>query len=308
MDWYNRTMEKDPGEGKMIMELISDYMRDEKARHMLNALTQKTFGFDFEGWVTNGYFEGDYIPYSLVENGVCISNVSANKMSFMQNGVIKNYIQLGTVMTDENYRKQGLAAKLMKHVIREYEGRCDGIYLFGDLSAAGFYRKMGFDIVNQYMYYVKEEFCNSQKAGESFRPVSEMGEDIKQKYKELVRHSYPHSAFEQTNKFGLQMFYTYGMDSVYYASDLDCYIVKEQEDDTVLSSVLCRKRVGLAEVLKRIDVENRLRLGFVPSAEDKELCDCALYDGADDYRLFYRGAELEAIERDRLYFPDLSHA
>ena len=290
------------------MELISDYMKDERSRHMLNALTQKTFGFDFEGWVTNGFFEGDYIPYSLVENGVMISNVSANNMRFMQNGVIKNYIQLGTVMTDENYRKQGLAAKLMQHVIKEYEDKCDGIYLFGDLSAAGFYRKMGFEIMNQYMYFVKEEFCNGEKAGEPFIPVSEMGEDIKQKYKEYVRSSCPHSAFEQINKFGLQMFYTSGMDSVYYSRDLDCYIVKEQDGDTVLSSVLCRKKAGLAEVLKRIDVGNRLRLGFVPLGEDNDLCECSLYDGADDYRLFYRGAELKAIERDKLYFPDLSHA
>ena len=290
------------------MKLISDYMRDENSRHMLNALTRKTFGFDFEGWVANGYFEGDYIPYSLVENGVMISNVSANKMRFVQNGVIRNYIQLGTVMTDESYRNQGLAAKLIQHVIKEYEDKCDGIYLFGDLSATGFYRKMGFDIVNQYMYFVKEEFCNSGKSGGPFMPVIEMGEDIKQKYKELVRLSYPHSAFEQMNKFGLQMFYTSGMDSVYYSSDLDCFIVKEQDGDTVLGSVLCRKRVGLAEVLKRIDAGNRLRLGFVPLGEDKALCDCSLYDGADDYRLFYRGAELEAIERDKLYFPDLSHA
>ena len=145
------------------MELISGYMRDEGSRHMLNALTQKTFGFDFEGWVTNGYFEDDYIPYSLVENGVMISNVSANKMRFMQNGVVKNYIQLGTVMTDENHRNQGLAAKLMQHVIKEYEDKCDGIYLFGNLSAVGFYRKMGFGITNQYMYFVKEEFCNIGK-------------------------------------------------------------------------------------------------------------------------------------------------
>ena len=290
------------------MELISDYMRDEASRHMLNALTQKTFGFDFEGWVTNGYFEWDYIPYSLVENGVMLSNVSANKMRFMQNGVIKNYIQLGTAMTDERYRKQGLAAKLMQHVIKEYEDKCDGIYLFGNLSATGFYKKMGFDIVNQYRYFVKEEFCNREKAGEPFMPVSEMGEDIKQKYKELVRLSYPHSAFEQMNKFGLQMFYTSGMESVYYSFDLDCYIVKEQNGDTVLSSVLCKKKVSLVEVLKRIDVENRLRLGFGPSGEDNDLCECSLYDGADDYRLFYRGAELEAIERDKLYFPDLSYA
>ena len=290
------------------MELISTYMRDERSRHMLNALTRKTFGFDLEGWVTNGYFEGNYIPYSLVENGVMLSNVSANKMRFLQNGVTKDYIQLGTVMTDESCRNRGLAAKLMQHVIKEYEDKCDGIYLFANLSAAGFYGKMGFGTANQYRYFVQEEYCSGRKAGEPFMPVSGMGEDIKRKYKEYVRLSCPHSAFEQVNKFGLQMFYTSGMDNVYYSSDLDCFIVKEQDGDTVLSSVLCREKTGLAEILKRIDVKNRIRLGFVPLDEDKELCDCSLYDGGDEYRLFYRGSELEAIERDKLYFPDLSHA
>ena len=54
------------------MQLISDYMRDERSLRMLNELTRKTFGFDFDGWVKGGYFEGDYIPYSLVEDGKMI--------------------------------------------------------------------------------------------------------------------------------------------------------------------------------------------------------------------------------------------
>ena len=74
------------------MELISNYMTDDSSRKMLNELTQKTFGFDFEGWVRGGYFEGDYIPYSLVEDGRMLANVSANRMHFMQRGVEKNYI------------------------------------------------------------------------------------------------------------------------------------------------------------------------------------------------------------------------
>ena len=62
------------------MELIYNYMRDDKSRHMLNDLTQKVFGFDFEGWVTGGYFEGDYIPYSFVDGDIMVSNVSATIM------------------------------------------------------------------------------------------------------------------------------------------------------------------------------------------------------------------------------------
>ena len=164
------------------MELISNYMRDEKSRHMLNELTQKTFGFDFEGWVTQGYFEGDYIPYSFVHEGKIVSNVSANRMQFLENGVRRDYIQLGTVMTDENFRKQGLAAKLIRHVLKEYEGKCDGIYLFGNLEALGFYRKQGFQTLNEYRYFVKEAYC-TEKSGTGFKPVTELGEAYIVRYK-----------------------------------------------------------------------------------------------------------------------------
>jgi len=143
------------------VEMISNYMLDEKSRHMLNDLTRKTFGFDFEGWVTNGYFGGEYIPYSLTEEGRMLSNVSVNRMKFMQNGEEKYYIQIGTVMTDEDYRKQGLASRLIKYVIAEYENDCDGIYLFGNLDAVSFYEKMGFKTLNEYRYTVKEEFLFS---------------------------------------------------------------------------------------------------------------------------------------------------
>ncbi len=291
------------------MELISNYMRDDNSRHMLNDLTQKVFGFDFENWVTGGYFEGDYIPYSFMEDGKIVSNVSANRMQFMQNGIVKNYIQIGTVMTDPDYRNRGLAADLMKHVIGQYEKECDGIYLFGNLDAVGFYQKLGLKTMNEYRDFIKEEFCHLGKRAGSFKPVQEMDEEIKKKYLDLVRKSAPHSAFEQTNKYGLQMFYTAGLDSVLYCEDLDCFAVLEPEETVLLQSVLSDKKVALKDVLERIELEKpSCALGFTPLEEDMEICTCEVYDGADDYRLFYMGEALEAIERDKLYFPDLSHA
>ena len=289
------------------MKYISDYMREEKTRHMLNDLTRKTFGFDFEDWVTKGYFEGDYIPHSIEHEGKIISNVSANRMQFMRNGILKNYIQIGTVMTDENYRKQGLAADLIKRVIEEYKNACDGIYLFGNLDAVGFYQKMGFEMGNQHRYFVKEEFCTCEKADVRFKPIKAFGEEKKKQYLDRVRESAPHSSFEQVNKYGLQMFYTSGFDNVFYAEDIDCFIVMDKEDGPILQSVLCKEKITLTEVLRRLDIDS-CRLGYVPLEEDKAKCISEVYDGGDDYRLFYIGEELKSIEQEKLYFPDLSHA
>ena len=197
------------------MELISNYMRDDDLRHALNDLTQKTFCFNFEGWVTGGYFEGDYIPYSFIENGKILANVSANRMQFMQNGVVKNYIQLGTVMTDEAYRRQGLAGKLIKHVVETYEKDCDGIYLFGNLEALGFYRKMGFREGLQYSCSVKKEYL-PDTATPGFSAVDPEDRSMKEKYMDAVRNSAVNSSFEQINKFGLQLFYTSSLEGIFY--------------------------------------------------------------------------------------------
>ena len=291
------------------MRLISGYMRDDDCRHMLNALTRKTFGFDFEEWVTRGYYEGDYIPYSYVRDGKIISNVSVNRMDFWQNGSVRKYIQIGTVMTDPDCRGQGLASRLMRHVIDIYEEECDGIYLFGDLNALGFYRKLGFGTVNQYRYFVKEEFCTRGKAGPVLKPVRGGGDGIKKRYMDLVRKSARFSPFEQMNRFGLQMFHTADLDNVFHMEDPDCFVVLTQGESMELKSILCSEKIPLLTVLGRIDLNGRrCRLGFVPTEEDRELCISEIYDGGDDYRLFCRGEKLDAVERAKLYFPDLSHA
>lgn len=106
------------------MELIRNYMNDPERRRMLNDLTRRTFYFDFEDWVSGGWFSGDYIPYSLVENGRLLANASANIMTFDQNGERRNYIQIGTVMTDEEYRGRGLARQLVGRIPDDHSG-CD---------------------------------------------------------------------------------------------------------------------------------------------------------------------------------------
>ena len=292
------------------MEMITNYMKNTFLRHALNALTRQTFGFDFEAWVMNGYFEGDYIPYSFLENGKILSNASANKMQFIQNGVRKDYIQIGTVMTDIAYRKQGLAGKLVQQIIREYEGKCDGIYLFSDLGALDFYRKAGFQEGRQYQYEVKKGCMGAPKKDALFKSVSGQDGQMRQLYMDTLRNSAANASLEQSNKFGLQMFYTPDLSNTYYAEDIGCFAVMEQCEGTLtLQSVVSRERIPLKDVLSRIALEYHcLKLGFSPCAEDAPLFECHVFDGGYDYRLFYRGQELEIIEKEKLFFPLFSHA
>lgn len=293
------------------MRLVSDYMKDDMLRHELNILTDKTFGFDFENWYRNGYFEGEYIPYSFEENGSIISNVSANHMYFNIAGEKKYFIQIGTVMTDEAYRNQGLARQLIKAVIREYEGRCDGIYLFGNLSALNFYRKAGFVEKNQYQYSLKDKAVIAKKSGGMFiKTNAGTDPEMKKKYLAAVREGTANSAFEQENRFSLQMFYTTDMDNVYYSKELDCFAVYSVDDGVLtLQSVISNRKQQLRDVIGEIgDEYKKLVLGFTPDDDSKDLFDATKFDGGDDYRLFCLGSGMDVIERDRLFFPALSHA
>ena len=299
------------------VRLVKGYMEDETLRHALNELTEQTFGFHFESWVTNGYFEGDYIPYSFEKDGKIVSNVSVNRMHFVQNGEKRFYIQLGTVMTAADCRKQGLARKLMECVINEYEGACDGIYLFGNLNARGFYRKLGFEERLQYRYTLKEEVRHDLQSRNSvtvrrggFARLDPQDAKSKKTYGEAVRNSVIYGAFDQENKYGLQMFYTSNLENVFYSENLDCFAVMEQEGDLLeLQSVISPKDITLENIIREIDLGYQvLRLGFTPQKDEAELFDAAVFDGGDDYRLFCRGRRLESIERDKLYFPTFSHA
>lgn len=300
------------------MKFAKDYMTDAVLRHELNELTEATFGFDFENWVTNGYYEGDYIPYSFEEDGKILSNVSANIMHFVQNGEKRTYIQIGTVMTASEYRKQGLARALMERVIETYEGKCDGIYLFGDLSALDFYRKMGFTEMMQYRYSLREDVrqellqdgVRSKLQRNGFVKLDSSDAAAKMAYCESVRASVANGAFEQANKYGLQMFYTSDLENVYYSKDLECFAAMELDEETlVLHSVICPKQVSLERVIGEINLEYKeLRLGFTPRQNEMDLFEASVFDGGDDYRLFCMGSELESIEQEKLYFPTFSHA
>lgn len=65
-----------------------------------------------------------------MEDEKIVANVSVNIIDINDCTKLKHYIQLGTVMTDENYRNKGYSRVLMDEIFKDYDGKVDGIYLF----------------------------------------------------------------------------------------------------------------------------------------------------------------------------------
>lgn len=123
-------------------------------RASFNALAQKTFGIDFAPWYEAGGWGADYLPHVLLDGERVVSNVSVNRMQFELQGVIRHYLQLGTVMTDDSCRGQGLNRWLLQHVLAEYRDAMDGVYLFANDSVLDYYPRFGFVPVKEYEYYL----------------------------------------------------------------------------------------------------------------------------------------------------------
>lgn len=149
----------------------------------------------------------------------------------------------------------------MEHVMEEYEDKCDGIYLFGDLSALDFYRKLGFEERMQYRYRIKDNVRTdmqgrslTQEHRNGFVKLDSSDEKSKEAYCEAVEKSVANGAFEQENKYGLQMFYTSNLENVYYAKDIECFAIMEQDGDTItLHSVISQKSISLEKVISEIN-------------------------------------------------------
>lgn len=304
-------------------EFVKDYKENPILRASFNELAGKTFGLDFEAWYRAGFWGEDYIPYSAVENGRVVANVAVNHMRFCKDGKERFYLQLGTVMTDKEYRNRGLSRRLMEWIFEEYEGKVDGIYLFANDSVLDFYPRFGFRQVKEYQYYKKfhltgagEESLadneNSWKADlqRKVRKVClEMPEDWKD-FGEKIKNYHTQGRFTNNN-LGLLMFYASGFfkDSVYYIEKLDVYAIAELESEVlVLYEIYAKAEITPEKVAACFGGNGGFRelaLGFTP--RDTKGYECREYR-EEDTTVFVKGAELEGFSWERKMFPMLSHA
>jgi predicted N-acetyltransferase YhbS len=141
--------------GDHMLEFIKDYKDQSTLRNSFNALAKATFGIQFEEWYERGYWNERYIPYSFVADNQVIANVSVNILSLVIQGQTKKAIQIGTVMTDEQYRNKGLSKALLQKVFDEYDNQVDVFYLFANHTVLDFYPKFGFSRKKEHLFSKK---------------------------------------------------------------------------------------------------------------------------------------------------------
>ncbi|GKX66496.1 GNAT family N-acetyltransferase [Inconstantimicrobium mannanitabidum] len=279
---------------------------DTSIRHSFNELAKKVHWIDFEAWYLLGYWQDDYIPYVLMDGNKVVANVSVNTMWVNYINQKRLFVQLGTVMTDEHYRKQGLSRWLIEKILEEWKDKCDGLYLYANNTVLDFYPKFGF--VNEQEYEAKAKINFVQAEIKKLNMDSESDRELLYGKYALTNQF---SELTLTNNTGILMFYCgqFMKDNVYYLPIYDVAVVVEYDGEKMICyDIFGSTQATLQEILSAMAKQETkvCELGFAP--KDKNNFQFEKLNVGDNTLFCWSKDENIFCNETTLRFPELSHA
>jgi len=207
------------------MELIKDYKENNTLRASFNRLATESFGISFEAWYQKGYWDSNYIPYSMVEGDRVVANASANRMTLHIEGTTYNAIQIGTVMTHPDYRRRGLAKGLLEQIIHDFKDQTDVFFLAADEEAKSLYSSCGFVEIPSVSYSWENGLAQPKKLEHI-----KLTDDEVLAWKKAADHN--HRRFKAGMDDHILAFYlAHGFDDKLYLYDENTLIIADVEDE-----------------------------------------------------------------------------
>ncbi len=286
-----------------MYQVVNDYRNQDALRASFNALAQRTFGIEFENWYQRGFWTDRYDPWSVVEDGKVIANVSVNRMDLQFCGRQWRLIQLGTVMTDSNYRNRGLIRLLMEKIEGEFAD-ADGMFLFANDSVLDFYPKFGFRKASEYVS------SKPLLAAGACRMVRVDPDDVQWgKLCKAMEESCFSCGCSMKNNPGLPFFYLLAdpENAVYYCAELDAWAIARTEGKTLqLLDIYAKELVSIDAVASAFGGDfDRLELGFAPANPSGWECGVLQEENST---FFVKGTVFDQFIRNKLRIPVLGRA
>ena len=287
------------------MDIRCGYRNDEKYRTSLAKLAKDEFSIDLEEWYQNGFWQDDYIPYSVIENDEVISNVSVNVCNFKRRKQIRHLAQLGTVVTHPMHRNRGCATALIKKITEDLAASFEGMYLYCEEKNIAFYERFGFRRTYEYRYTKKVNITNPPTV-ESI-PMNSREEWLRMV--DIIQRRGQYGERVMVGNTGLMMFYLSGPFSeyVYYVPSSEAYVVAGVEGDLLtLYAIFSDEKIGLGDIISSFGSGiSRVNMAFCPENntgfEIKKI-------ESDDTVLMTKGAFFDNNANERFMFPEISHA
>ena len=286
------------------MEIIKHYRDDPALRQSFNALAEETFGLNFENWYQMGYWKDNYNPYSVLEDGKVVANVSVNRTDMVMDGQRKRLYQLGTVMTAPEYRNRGYIRVLMAEIEKDIAD-ADGVYLFANDSVLEFYPKFGFVPEKEYGYSKTVAQTGENRMEQVLMDTPESRGRL---LRAMEASTFP-TACHMVGNPGLIFFYAaqFMQENVWFCRDLNAWIIAElEESDLLIHNVFADGEVSLDAVIEAFGgAVKQVSLGFAPAVAAG--WDCREWK-EEDCTFFVKGEAFRDFGEGKRRIPSLSHA
>lgn len=289
------------------LEFIYDYKDIDKYRLSFNKLANDTFGVDFEKWYQLGFWNNTYVCYSYINQSEVVANVSMSKLDIIIDGKEMNALQVGTVMTRLDYRGNGLSKSLMEIVLKEYEPKCDFIYLFANRNVLDFYPKFGFKKMKQCHFSID---ITNKNGHEEVRKLDITKEEDSRIIRRISQDRIPVSKkISVKNGESILLWYCLYVynENLYYLKEDDVIVIYNIEAEVLhLYDIVSKNKIELNNILRKIsnDEVKKVIFYYTPDYSDIQV-NRVDYDNPND-TLFVKPLLLD-ISKD-LAFPITAHA
>ncbi len=252
------------------MNYVEKFQHNEILRKSFNELSSNIFGFDFEEFYKAGLWENRYLCHAFEIDYRIVSNVSGTRFDLVIEGKPMKAMQIGTVMTTEDFRGKGLAVELLNKVLEKYKDEIELFYLFGHKGVLEYYKKLGFTLVKEDGFSTSiQPFENSKLR---FRKIEFSKEADLNLIKRLTYSRVPISnVCGVTKDWEVFSFYAMGLysDEIFYFNDIDAILIFSKDNKTVhLRDILCERKLSFNEVVTAIstveDSFKKIMFHFTP--------------------------------------------
>ena len=287
-------------------EYRTDYQDDKALRASFDSLAGRVFGNSFERWFQEGYWDDRYRVHSLFSGGRVVANISDSPLDFQILGRGVHAVQLGTVMTDAEFRNRGLQHFLMARVLTDWADKCDAVFLYANSSVLDFYPKFGFAPAREYLHSLRLE---GKAGGERVRRLDLSRQADRTLLLERYGRGNPLSLCSCEHSPGLLMYECLGAlrESVYYLEESRAVAIAEADGATLhLHDVFAPAGCTLPKIAAALagPETRRVVLGFTP--RDGAACSVRPLREKES-TLFFLNGKKDLFGARQLRFPLLFH-
>jgi GNAT superfamily N-acetyltransferase len=267
---------------KTNLMFMKNYQANLDLRKSFNDLAHRTFGIDFETWYSHGFWTEKYQPYSFVVDGKVVANVSVNLLNLVIDQETVQAVQIGTVMTDPNYRGQGLSRTLIEKVLADFSD-ISIFYLFANQSVLEFYPKFGFAPMDQIQFSMDYRYNRESIILTKIRSLDGHNpQDLNFIYQLALKRQHLSQVFTTSSSAELLMFYCCYVfpNDLYFLEEEEAVVIYQIEEATLhLFDIVSTRKLPIHEIVGKIANETINEVIFHFHLEEPTLKSQPYHDG-----------------------------